>query len=208
MENRLVGRIFLLLYTFINECRNCRPFETNLTLSLNNPYLCHWYLNNYLHTYPVIDFLSKSVSMNTVTFSYLFHVLYAFLKTWYSFFFSVSVTILVDILLAVPLTLRTITLFKWTDENGQPKSHRILDEISSRWIEAGDLLGLSPARLKGIEVYQLKEARSCCRDVLQDRIQDNQGPYSVSWVGLICLLTDMKLTILAKDLQCALRTQL
>ena len=107
-------------------------------------------------------------------------------------------TILVDILLAVPLTLRTITLFKWTDENGQPKSLRILDEISSRWTEAGDLLGLSPARLKGIEVYQLKEAW----------IQDNQGPYPVSWVGLICLLTDMKLTILAKDLQCALRTQL
>ena len=145
--------------------------------------------------------------MNTVTFSYLFHVLYAFLKTWYSFF-SVSVTILVDILLAVPLTLRTITLFKWTDENGQPKSLRILDEISSRWTEAGDLLGLSPARLKGIEVYQLKEARSCCRDVLQDWIQDSQGSYPVSWVGLICLLTDMKLTILAKDLQCALRTQL
>ena len=145
--------------------------------------------------------------MNTVTFSYIFHVLYVFLKIWYSFF-SVSVTILVDILIAVPLTLRTITLFKWTDENDQPKSLSILDEISSRWTEVGDLLGLSPARLEAIEVDRLRMSRSCCRDVLHDWIQDNQGPYPVSWVGLICLLTDMKLTILAKDLKCALGTQL
>ena len=128
------------------------------------------------------------------------------LSTYLTILF-LSVTIYVAFLLAVPLTLRTITLYKWTDENGQTKSLRILDEISSRWTEAGDLLGLSPARLKGIEVYQLKEARSCCRDVLQDWIQDNQDSYPVSWEGLICLLTDMKLTILAKELENALRTR-
>ena len=121
-------------------------------------------------------------------------------------FFSITFTIHVAILLAVPLTLRTIILYKWTDENGQPKSLRILDEISSRWTEAGDLLGLSPARLKGIEVYQLRDARSCCRDVLQDWIQDNQGCYPVSWEGLMCLLKDMKLTVVAKELENALRT--
>ena len=103
--------------------------------------------------------------------------------------------------------LRTITLYKWTDENDQPKSLRILDEISSRWTEAGDLLGLSPARLKGIEEHRLRDARSCCRDVLQDWIQDKQGSYPVSWEGLICLLMDMKLTILAKELENALRTR-
>ena len=120
----------------------------------------------------------------------------------------VSVTLPVAILLAVPLTLRTITLFKWTDENGQPESLRILDEISSRWTEAGDLLGLSPARLKGIEVYQLRDARSCCRDVLQDWIQDNPGSYPVNWEGLISLLKDMKLTVLANELENTLRAQL
>ena len=117
-------------------------------------------------------------------------------------------TIPITILLAVPLTLGTITLYKWTDENGQSKSLRILGEISSRWTEAGDLLGLCPARLEGIEEHRLRNARSCCRDVLHDWIQDNQGSYPVSWEGLICLLTDMKLTILAKELQSALRTQL
>ena len=122
-------------------------------------------------------------------------------------FFSITFTIHVAILLAVPLTLGTITLYKWTDENGQPKSLRILDEISSRWTEAGDLLGLSPARLKGIEVYQLRDARSCCRDVLQDWIHDNQGSYPVSWEGLMCLLKDMKLTVVAKELENALRTR-
>ena len=128
------------------------------------------------------------------------------LSTYLTILF-LSVTIYVAFLLAVPLTLRTITLYKWTDENGQPKSLRILDEISSRWTEAGDLLGLSPARLKGIEEHRLRDARSCCRDVLQDWIQDNQGSYPVSWEGLICLLTDMKLTILAKELENALRTR-
>ena len=104
-------------------------------------------------------------------------------------------------MLAVPLTLGTITLYKWTDENGQPKSLRILDEISSRWTEVGVLLGLSPARLEGIEEDRLRYARSCCREVLKHWIQDNQGSYPVSWEGLICLLTDMKLIVLAKEVQ-------
>ena len=116
-------------------------------------------------------------------------------------------TIHVAILLAVPLTLRTITLYNWTDENGQPKSLRILDEISSRWTEVGDLLGLSSARLEGIEEHRLRNVRSCCRDVLHDWIQDNQGFYPVSWEGLICLLKGMKLAILAKELENALRTR-
>ena len=101
----------------------------------------------------------------------------------------------------------TITLYKWNDENGQLKSLRILDEISSRWTEAGDLLGLSPARLESVEADRLKVSKSCCRDVLHDWIQDNQGSYPVSWEGLICLLKDMKLTILAKELDNALRTR-
>ena len=134
---------------------------------------------------------------------------YVFLKYLLVFiFFSITFTIHVAILLAVPLALQTITLHKWTDENGQPKSLRILDEISSRWTEAGDLLGLSPARLEGIEEHRLRNARSCCRDVFIDWIQDNQGSYPVSWEGLICLLMDMKLTILAKELQSAFRIQL
>ena len=103
-------------------------------------------------------------------------------------------------MLAVPLTLGTITLHKWTDENGQPKILRILDEISSRWTQVGDLLGLSPARLQGIEKHRLRDARSCCRDVLHDWIHDNQSSYPVSWEGLICLLKDMKLTVLAKKI--------
>ena len=81
------------------------------------------------------------------------------------------------------------------------KSLWILDEISSRWTEAGDLLGLSPAHLDGIEEHRLRDARLCCRDVLQDWIQDNQGSYPVSWEGLICLLKDMKLIVLAKEVQ-------
>ena len=109
-------------------------------------------------------------------------------------------------MLAVPLTLGTITLYKWTDENGQPKSLRILDEISSRWTEVGDLLGLSPARLEGIQENRLKNNRSCCRDVLHDWIHDNQGSYPVSWEGFICLLMDMKLFVLAKEVQSELST--
>ena len=74
-------------------------------------------------------------------------------------------------------------------------------------LKLGDLLGQSPARLEAIEVDRLRISRSCCRDVLQDWILDNQGSYPVSWEGLICLLTDMKLTILAKELENALRAR-
>ena len=89
--------------------------------------------------------------------------------------------------------LQTITLYNWTDENSQPKCLRILDKT-----EAGDLLGLSPAYLEGIEVDRLRVSKLCCCDVLRDWIQDNKGSYSISWEGLICLLKDMKLTVLEK----------
>ena len=141
---------------------------------------------------------TNHIAIYSMYFKYLFGI---------RIFFSITFTIHVAILLAVPLTLRTITLYKWTDENGQPKSLRILDEISSRWTEVGDLLGLSPASLEAIEVDRLRMSRSCCRDVLHDWIQNNQGSYPVSWEGLICLLTDMKLTILAKELENALRAR-
>ena len=101
-------------------------------------------------------------------------------------------------------SLKKLSLLKWTDSNGQPQELRLLDELSARWQEVGDLLELSPSRLDGIEVQRRCDARMCCRDVLLDWLKMDEGSYSVNWDGMLCLLKDMKLSALARILQEAL----
>ena len=101
-------------------------------------------------------------------------------------------------------SIKKLTLLIWTDSNGQPQELRLRDELSARWQEAGDLLGLSPSRLVGIEVQRHCDARMCCREVLLDWLKMDGGSYSVNWDGMLCLLKDIKLSALARILQEAL----
>ena len=78
---------------------------------------------------------------------------------------------------------------------------KIRDKISPRWVEAGDLLGLTDERLKGIKMERLGDVSMCCHDVLKDWLHDNQGEYQTTWEGVVQLLKDMNLSVAAQQLQ-------
>ena len=44
----------------------------------------------------------------------------------------------------------------------------------------------------------------CCRDVLLDWLDDNQGNYPATWEGVVQLLKDMEHSAIAQQLQNAL----
>ncbi len=105
---------------------------------------------------------------------------------------------------ALPITLKRLTLLKWTDKSGQRKTLRLRDEMSPHWRETGDLLGLSIARMDGIYTRHLADVRQCCRDVLQDWVKIGSSDYPATWGGLLTLLDDLQLLACAKSLQAAL----
>ena len=101
------------------------------------------------------------------------------------------------------LSISNLTCLRWTNI-GQTQILKIREKISPRWEEAGDLLGLTTERLKGIEVHRRGDVGMCCRDVLVDWLRENQGDYPATWEGVVQLLQDMDLSAAAQLLKIAL----
>ncbi len=77
--------------------------------------------------------------------------------------------------------------------------------MSVKWDDAGDLLGLTSARLQGISSQRQGDVRQCCRDVLIDWIKNGSSYYPPTWDGLIKLLVHLKLSSTADTLKLALK---
>ncbi len=95
-------------------------------------------------------------------------------------------------------------MLKWTDKDGQPQTLKVKDQMSVKWEEVGDLLELTPARLRGIDSERRGIVRRCCRDVLMDWIKNGSPHYPPTWDGLIQLLIDLELSSIADTLKLAL----
>ncbi len=77
--------------------------------------------------------------------------------------------------------------------------------MSVKWDDAGDLLELTPARLRGIENHRQGDVRQCCREVLVDWIKNGSPRYPPTWDGLIKLLINLELSSIADTLKLALK---
>ncbi len=60
--------------------------------------------------------------------------------------------------------------------------------MSSLWQDVGDLLDLNTPHSDGILTHCPGDVWQCCRDVLQDWI--NNGSYPATWDNLLTLLKD------------------
>ena len=107
--------------------------------------------------------------------------------------------------IAPDFSLKNLTLLEWINSNGQPQELRLRDELSDRWVEVGDLLGLSSSRLGGIKEQNQGNAEMCCREVLLDWLKMDKCSYPVNWAGMLRLLKNVKLSALAVTLQRALK---
>ncbi len=77
--------------------------------------------------------------------------------------------------------------------------------MSVKWDDAGDLLELTPVRLRGIDSHCRGDVRQCCREVLIDWIKNGSPRYAPTWDGLIKLLINLELSSIADTLKLALK---
>ena len=89
-------------------------------------------------------------------------------------------------------------------KKGNPCHQRLnlIQEMACKWEDAGCLLGLSAARLNGIEKDKQGNSYECCRSVMKAWL-DNGGTedYPNKWDGVSELLKDLMLSNLDKTLQ-------
>lgn len=103
-----------------------------------------------------------------------------------------------------PPTLRSLTIIKWRDDQGQTQRYSVLSMISHKWRKIGTLCGLKHAQLESIWMKNLKDPEPCCIDILTKWMEDGSSYYAVSWEGLFELLGDLELPQVITDLQNAL----
>ena len=99
---------------------------------------------------------------------------------------------------------RHLTLIKWNDASGTTQRFYLMDRISVKWRETGDLLELSAAQLQGIVTEHQGNQEACCRAILSKWMENPPCEYPVSWEGLIELLEDSRLSQVVKELKTAL----
>jgi len=104
----------------------------------------------------------------------------------------------------IVLNMQHLTLLKWIDRESQSHSLSLRYEMSPKWCDVGDLLGVDSSCLKAIHLPRMGDVEQCCRDVLQDWLQMEEPSYLVNWEGLLELLKDLKLNNVAKKLKDAL----
>ena len=94
-----------------------------------------------------------------------------------------------------------LKLIKWKDEEGG-EVHRfyLMDKISHKWRDIGELLNLSHSELETISMKNLKDPKECCRAVLGHWLDDPPEGYPTTWAGLIELLEDSQLGQVASQL--------
>ena len=81
---------------------------------------------------------------------------------------------------------------------------RLIEILSSKWVMAADLLGMSEGRINIIQEDNCgKSIENCCRSVMNHWLYDvhHKYPYPRSWEGMCKLLRDMNLKGVANRLQ-------
>lgn len=89
-------------------------------------------------------------------------------------------------------SLENLYLIRWKDEVGQPQKLKILEEIGSKWKDAGILLGQG-TKLANYE-KKTNDIVELCTLVFTHWIKNNgyKPHYPLSWTGLCDLLDDIE----------------
>ena len=102
----------------------------------------------------------------------------------------------------LPLSLRTLTSFKWKDGSGCDQTFCLIDRICAKWKKFGSLLGLSPELMHGWEMEDQGNSNQCFSRVMEHWLnQKAKFDYPVTWTGLYVLLVDSGCSVVGEDLK-------
>ena len=105
----------------------------------------------------------------------------------------------------VLLSLKTLSLIKWRDQQGRKRNFKLVDKISTRWRHLGRLVGLEENRLDVLEIKYRGDAVVCWSKVMQHWLDSGGNEdYPATWEGLCSLLEDVECAKIAKELKIVL----
>lgn len=103
---------------------------------------------------------------------------------------------------AVPLSLETLTLIKWSDKHGREQAFRLVDEVSAKWINFGVRVGLNMNTLEAWEEQFNRNHSKCWLKVMAHWLEGGGTlDYPATWEGLDTLLKDCRVSEVAANLQ-------
>ena len=103
---------------------------------------------------------------------------------------------------AVPLSLKTLNLLKWKDEEGHEQTFRLVNRVGAKWREFGIRLGLTMSQLDAWD-DQYRGSAGVCWNKLMAHWLDEGGTsdYPPTWEGLYTLLQDGEYSKTASQLR-------
>ena len=102
---------------------------------------------------------------------------------------------------AIPLSLKTLTVIKWKDENGMIQNFHLVTRACKKWKRMGILLDKNIHDLKDIEREQKEDEMCWCSLMEEWIISGGCSSYPVTWEGLYSLLVDVESLNIAKLLK-------
>lgn len=94
-----------------------------------------------------------------------------------------------------------LKLIKWKSEGGDTERFYLMDHVSHKWRDIGELLDLSHSELESISVKCRGDPKECCRAVFGQWLDNPPSEYPTNWQGLIDLLEDSQLEKVASKLK-------
>ena len=98
---------------------------------------------------------------------------------------------------------RHLKLIQWRDERGETQKFNLMERISFKWRDIGELL-LSFQHLDCIAGEHCDKHIDCCQTVLHHWLENPPEEYPITWRGLIELLQDSELGQVVAELKNAL----
>lgn len=103
-------------------------------------------------------------------------------------------------MLLAGLSLKSLTLIKWKDDNGQPKKFNLIQRVSSKWESFGFRLEIPDDVLVGLREQCLANSAKCWTKIMQYWLSGGStNDYPATWEGLYVLLEDVDLAEVARE---------
>ena len=106
------------------------------------------------------------------------------------------------LLAAVPLSLKTLTLLKWRNEEGRVETFRLASRVSSEWPTFGTLLDQSLDQLNHWDSKHRGNSLNIWKEMMDHWLTaEGTEDYPATWEGLYSLLDDLDLPSIAAELR-------
>ena len=98
-------------------------------------------------------------------------------------------------------SLLSLNIINWRDEQGREQKFRLVDKVSARWKNFGEMLGLEYNQLDALKQEKLGRVPECWKRVMDHWQRGGSAEYPPTWEGLYSLLEDMEYGQIAVELK-------